>query len=232
MLARDWFYNDRPQLGVDFAIEDTSASYHDVQRERSERARATLKALGVGPGCRLADIGCGSGILACEAAVMGAVVDAIDISPAMLRLTEVHAADLDVSITTQATGFLSFAYAPGSLDIIVSEFALHQLPDFWKAVAMARVFNALKPGGKFLLRDVVFSHAPDGAERSIEQWTDFIVNNHGFSRDDIAIHMRDEHSTFGWVIEGLLKEARFALLSVEYQPPLYGTYLAQKPRQA
>src|SRR5262245_7537434 len=130
MLARDWFYNDRPQLGVDFAIDDPSADYHQVQRERADRARSTLKALGVGPGCRLADIGCGSGILACEAAAMGATVDAVDISPAMLRLTEVHAADLGVSIATQATGFLSFACKPGSLDVVVSEFALHQLPDF------------------------------------------------------------------------------------------------------
>ena len=229
MLARDWYYNDRRQLGVDFGTDDPSTSYNQRQRDSAERARATLKMLGVKAGSRLADIGCGSGILACEAAEMGAVVDAIDISPAMLRLTEVHAADMGVTVNTQATGFLSFDYQPGSLDVVVSEFALHQLPDFWKAVAMARVFNALKPGGQFLLRDVVFNCVPDGAERNVEQWTDFILKNHGFSRDDVAIHMRDEHSTFGWVIEGLLKAARFSVVSAEYHPPVYGTYLAKKP---
>ena len=31
------------------------------------------------------------------------------------------------------------------------------------------------------------------------------------------------------VIEGLLKDARFQLISADYHPPLYGTYLAQKP---
>lgn len=232
MLARDWYYNDRGQLGVDFGADDLTATYTERQRGSAARARATLKMLGVKPGWRVADIGCGSGILACEAAEMGAAVEAIDISPAMLRLTEVHAAEMGVHVSTQATGFLSFDYEPGSLDVVVSEFALHQLPDFWKSVAMARVFSALKPGGQFLLRDVVFNCAPDGVERTIEQWTDFILKNHNFSRDDVAIHMRDEHSTFGWVIEGLLKAARFAVVSAEYQPPVYGTYLARKPLQA
>ena len=44
--------------------------------------------LGVQRGWRVADIGCGNGVLACEAAQMGAEVDAIDISPAMLALAE------------------------------------------------------------------------------------------------------------------------------------------------
>jgi len=229
MLARDWYYNDRRQVGVDFAADDRTASYDQKQRDTTERARATLQRLGVEPGWRVADIGCGAGILACEAAELGADVEAIDISPAMLKLTEVHAADKGVSVKTQATGFLSFTYTPGTFDLIVSEYALHQLPDFWKAVAMARVFNALKPGGKFFLRDVVFGAAPDGVERSVDEWTDFILKNHAFSREEVATHIRDEHSTFGWVIEGLLKEARFQLISADYYPPVYGTYIAQKP---
>ena len=159
MLARDWYYNDRRRVGVDFAADDRTASYDQKQRDTTERARSVLTRLGVKPGWRVADIGCGAGILACEAAEMGAEVEAIDISPAMLKLTEVHAADKDVTVKTQARGFLSFVYTPGTFDLIVSEYALHQLPDFWKAVAMARVFNALKPGGKFFLRDVVSERA-------------------------------------------------------------------------
>jgi 2-polyprenyl-3-methyl-5-hydroxy-6-metoxy-1,4-benzoquinol methylase len=230
MLARDWYYNDRRQVGVDFAAEDQAASYDQKQRDSAERARATLKQLGVAPGWRVADIGCGTGILACEAAQMGAEVEAIDISPAMLKLTEVHAADLGVTLKTQAAGFLSFDYTPDSFDLIVSERALHHLPDFWKAVALARVFNALKPGGQFFLRDVVFNCAPDGIERTVEEWSDFILKNHGYSRQEVATHVRDEHSTFGWVIEGMLKEARFNLISADYYAPVYGTYLAQKPK--
>ena len=58
----------------------------------------------------MADIGCGNGVLACEAALMGAEVDAIDISPAMLALAEIQARDRKVAIRTQSAGLLSFAY--------------------------------------------------------------------------------------------------------------------------
>ena len=131
--------------------------------------------LGVQRGWRVADIGCGNGVLACEAALMGAEVDAIDISPAMLALAKIQAArPQGVAIRTQPAGMLSFAYQPNSYDLIVSEFTLHHLPDFWKAVALARIFAALKPGANFYLRDIVFVSMPDGVERDVEQWADFI----------------------------------------------------------
>ena len=45
----------------------------------------------------------------CEAALMGAEVDAIDISPAMLALAEIQAKDRKVAVRTQSAGLLSFA---------------------------------------------------------------------------------------------------------------------------
>src|ERR1700722_15317726 len=148
MLARDWYYNERRQIGLGSAV----ASIHDHQDDSDLRARAALKMLGVQRGWRVADIGCGNGGLAwgggpaCEAARIGAEVDAIDISPAMLALAEIQARDARVAIRTQSAGLLSFAYEPSSYDLVVSEFALHHLPDFWKAVALSRIYGALKPG--------------------------------------------------------------------------------------
>jgi SAM-dependent methyltransferase len=146
----------------------------------------------------------------------------------MLSLAEMRAREMRVAIETQPAGFLSFGAAPASFDVIVSEFALHHLPDFWKAVALSRIHAALKPGGTLFLRDVVFVRAPDGRERTIDQWVDFVLKNHGFSRDDVATHLRDEHSTFGWVMERLLADAGFSV-AAEYQAPIYGSYRAQKP---
>ena len=163
MLARDWYYNQRRQLGLDSAV----ASIYDRHDDSDIRARAALTMLGVEPGWRVADIGCGNGVLACEAALMGAEVDAIDISPAMLALANIQARDRKVAIRTQPAGMLSFAYQPNSYDLIVSEFTLHHLPDFWKAVALARIYAALKPGANFYLRDIVFVSMPDGAERDV-----------------------------------------------------------------
>jgi 2-polyprenyl-3-methyl-5-hydroxy-6-metoxy-1,4-benzoquinol methylase len=225
MLARDWYYNERGRIGLEPAV----ASIYDRHDDNDLRARAALTMLGVKKGWRVADIGCGNGVLATEAALMGAEVDAIDISPAMIALAEVYARDRRAPVRTQSAGLLSFAYQPNSYDLIVSEFTLHHLPDFWKAVAMARIFAALKPGANFYLRDIVFVSMPDGCERSVEQWADFNIKNHDFARDSVVTHMRDEYSTFGWVMERMLTEVGFNLISADYHAPLHGTYLLQKP---
>src|SRR3979409_1547341 len=193
MLARDWYYNERRQIGLDSA----GASICDRHDDSDSRARAAWTMLGVQRGWRMADIGCGNGVLACEAAQLGAEVDAIDISPAMLGLAKIQAGGRKVAIQTQSAGLLSFAYQPNSYDLVASEFTLHHLPDFWKAVALSRIYNALKPGACFYLRDIVFVGTPDGSERDVEAWADFNIKNHGFSRDSGVTHMRDEYSPFG-----------------------------------
>ena len=226
MLARDWYYNERRRIGLDNAV----VSLCDPDGKSDLRARAALQMLGVKPGWRVADIGCGNGIFACEAALMGAEVDAIDISPAMLQLAERYALSRKAPIRTRSSGLLSFAYEPNSYDLIVSEFTLHHLPDFWKAVALARIFAALKPGANFYLRDIVFVSMPDGCDRSVEQWADFNIKNHDFARDSVVTHMRDEYSTFGWVMERMLTEVGFEIISADYHAPLHGTYLLQKPQ--
>ena len=43
-------------------------------------------------------------------------------------------------------------------------------------------------------------------------------------------HMRDEYSTFGWVMERMLTEVGFMLVSADYHAPLHGTYLLKKPK--
>src|SRR6202051_1101617 len=89
MLARDWYYNERRQIGLDNAV----ASICGYDDDRDVGARSALTMLGVQRGWRVADIGCGNGVLACEAAQLGAEVDAIDISPAMLGLGKIQAGD-------------------------------------------------------------------------------------------------------------------------------------------
>src|SRR5690349_23799707 len=225
MLARDWYYNEHGRMGLEPAV----ASIYDRHDDSDLRARAALKMLGVKPGWKVADIGCGNGVLATEAALMGAEVDAIDISEAMLALADIYARDRRAVVRTQPAGLLSFAYEPNSYDLIVSEFTLHHLPDFWKAVALSRIFAALKPGANFYLRDIVFVSMPDGSDRSVEQWADSNTKNHDFARDSIVTHMRDEYSTFGWVMERMLTEIGFTLISADYHAPMHGTYLLQKP---
>ncbi|MFL6807779.1 MAG: class I SAM-dependent methyltransferase [Bradyrhizobium canariense] len=228
MLARDWYYNERNRMGIGPAV----ASIYDSHDDADLRARAALKMLGVQRGWRIADIGCGNGVLATEAALMGAEVDAIDISPAMLALAEIYARDRKAPVRTQSAGLLSFAYRPESYDLIVSEFTLHHLPDFWKAVAMSRIYRALKPGATFYLRDIVYASMPDAVERDVDQWADFEIKNHDVPRESVVTHMRDEYSTFGWVMERMLTDVGFTLVSADYHAPMHGTYLLRKPHSS
>ena len=69
MLARDWYYTQRRQVGLDTAV----ASIYDVSEDSDVRARQALTMLGARPGWRIADIGCGNGVLATEVATNGAL---------------------------------------------------------------------------------------------------------------------------------------------------------------
>src|SRR6266853_1794597 len=128
MLARDWYYNERRQIGLDTAV----ASIYNLDDDSDLRARAALTMLGVQRGWRVADI--------------------------------------------------------------------------------------------------VFVSMPDGSERDVEAWADYNIKNHDFARDSVVTHMRDEYSTFGWVMERMLTDVGFQLVSADYHAPLHGTYLLRKPK--
>ena len=150
----------------------------------------------------------------------------------MLALAEIYARDRKAPVRTQSAGLLSFAYRPESYDLIVSEFTLHHLPDFWKAVAMSRIYRALKSGATFYLRDIVYASMPDAVERDVDQWADFEIKNHDVPRESVVTHMRDEYSTFGWVMERMLTDVGFTLVSADYHAPMHGTYLLRKPNSS
>ncbi len=187
--------------------------------------------LGVQRGWRVADIGCGNGVLACEAALMGAEVDAIDISPAMLALAEHPGQGPQGRDPDPVGGAIELSpTSPIPTISIVSEFTLHHLPDFWKAVALSRIYAALKPGANFYpARHRLRQHAGRrGARRRAVGRLQH--QEPRFHRDSVITHMRDEYSTFGWVIERMLTDAGFTLVSVDYHAPLHGTYLLRKPK--
>ena len=224
----DWWYDDLKQVGLDFE-DETEVSTYDVRQGGSSQAdRELLTRLGVTPQTALADIGCGTGLLACTAAAMGGSVRAIDVSATMLRAARARAtAEGLTNITFERAGFLTFA-GSGDLDFIVTRAALHHLPDMWKAVALTRMRDALKPGGRLYIRDVAFNCTPDALPFTAERWIEDLVSRSGYSRADGACHVREEYSTFGWIIERMISEAGFTLLERAHDG-VYATYLAEAP---
>jgi SAM-dependent methyltransferase len=67
-------------------------------------------------------------------------------------------------------GFLTYLHHGDPADVVYSRYALHHLPDFWKAVALDRIHAILRPGGIFRLWDVVFNFRPSEAAERIEAW--------------------------------------------------------------
>ena len=67
-------------------------------------------------------------------------------------------------------GFLSYDHEGPPADLVYSRYALHHLPDFWKAVALDRVRRLLAPGGLLRLWDVVYHFPAAEATERIEAW--------------------------------------------------------------
>ncbi len=59
------------------------------------------------------------------------------------------------------TGFLTYDYPQEYFDGIASGLALDHLPVTWKAIALRKVFKTFRPGGQFILLDVVFDWKDD-----------------------------------------------------------------------
>ena len=226
MARVDWVYDEMRQVGVDFENPEQVAQYDSKQGSDREAERQLVERLSILPGQVVVDLGCGTGSFAREAARAGARVRAIDVSRTMLETLRDAAVREGLSdLQVEHAGFLSFEASPNSLDVVVSRFALHHLPDFWKQVALLRLHDGIRPGGCLYLRDVVFSFEANSCEASVENWIRRMPELSGFSRQEFETHVREEYSTFAWILEGLLERAGFEIFEREYPMPEYAEYL-------
>jgi len=165
------------------------------------------------------DLGAGTGQFALSVAPLCQRVVAVDVSPVMLERLgrKVRAAAVN-NIEVAAAGFLTYDHSGDSADIVYSRYALHHLPDFWKVVALRRVRAMLRDGGIFRLWDVVYSFEPDEADQRIEAWCapfgDEVEGD--WARWELEEHIRDEHSTFTWLLEAMIQRTGFTIESVDY----------------
>lgn len=188
---------------------------------------AVLQECGLAPTATVVDLGAGTGQFALAAAQHYQRVVAVDISPVMLsRLRERAAAAGLTNLACVRAGFLSYDHAGPPADAIYSRHALHQLPDFWKAIALDRMAWILRPGGILRLRDLIYDFPPAAAAEVFASWlaeagTDPAV---GYTAEDYAEHIRTEHSTFRWLLEPMLNAAGYQILTADYHRSLYGAY--------
>jgi putative AdoMet-dependent methyltransferase len=212
----DWQWNEIQHLGTDFAdtaeverYEQRMGEFRDLAAEDA----AILTDLALPPKSRILEIGTGTGHFARAAAKAGHCVTAIDVSPAMLQHIENRAKlDGQNNIELHHAGFLTFSAEPASFDAAVSATVLHHLPDFWKAVALQNVHRMLKPGGLFVLRDVVFAWDTEDYRRPLLAFINAMPEG---MRKATTGHVAKEHSTLDWIMEGLLVRAGFKILQID-----------------
>ena len=204
---------------------DRKQGYPDAEEDI-----AAFEAHGLGSASVVADLGTGTGQFAVPAARRFGRVIAVDVSPAMLTALRRKADGAGIArLTAERAGFLGFS--PGSpLDGVFTRNALHQLPDFWKAVALQRMADMLRPGGVLLLRDLIYDFSPAEAGDVFAGWLAGAATDPaaGYTAGDYAEHIRTEYSTFRWLLEPMLAAAGFEIADVRYERRLYGAYTCVK----
>ena len=125
-------------------------------------------------------------------------------------------------------GFLTYEHVGPPADFVYSRWALHHLPEFWKARALRRVHGR----GVLRLSDVAYSFDPSEAEERLEQWCATLpaqaASGDDWVRTDIEEHVRDEHSTFTWLLEAMMERSGFRVEDATYTADeIFAEYVAR-----
>jgi ubiquinone/menaquinone biosynthesis C-methylase UbiE len=229
-----WFPDEVAHAGPEHLDPAYAAAYDRKAGFDPAEDVALLRRLGLDETATLVDLGAGTGALALAAASHCRRVVAVDVSPAMLDVTRTEAARRGVTnVELVPAGFLTYEHRGDPADFVYSRNALHHLPDFWKAIALRRIGGFLRSGGVFILRDLVFSFDPGEAAGAIETWLAGAAEHSaaGWTRSELEAHIRDEHSTFTWLLEPMLERTGFEIRETEGRASAYAAYVCvYRPR--
>lgn len=93
------------------------------------------------------DMGCGTGVFTLAIAPHCRRVIAVDVSQPMLDRLSAATKDREIdNVEFVRTGFLTYEHQGDPVDYAFTRNALHQLPDFWKALALTRLAAVMAPG--------------------------------------------------------------------------------------
>jgi SAM-dependent methyltransferase len=220
-----WRLDERAHAGPEHLDAAYVADYDAKTQLDLDAALELLRRHGLGAETTLVDLGCGTGVLAAASAGEAARAVGVDPSPAMLAVAR-RRSD---AVEWVEAGFLTYEHEGDPPQLVHSRHALHHLPDFWKGVALARIHGLLAPGGVLVLRDLVYEFEPAETERRLEEWFARAapVATEGWTRTELETHVRDEHSTFAWLLEDLLRHAGFEIVEREVRGGIYATYVCR-----
>lgn len=230
MDTSSWQWNEIQQVGTDYnditeveKYDKRMAGFRDVDAENTK----ILELLNLDDGAAILELGTGTGRFSLLAARNGFNVTAFDVSQVMLLYAaeKVEREGLKDMAKFCHSGFLGLDIKD-SYDAVVSGAALHHLPDTWKFVAVNKIYNSLKSGGQFILRDVVFSVEMDSCAEYFERFVNSFPEN---TRKEAARHAAQEYSTLDWIMTGILERAGFEIISDSSESFYFKQYHCRKP---
>lgn len=212
--AVDWMLDEVASAGRE-NLDSAHVARYDAKEDAEAMTEVDLlRSFGMNSSSLVLEFGSGTGQFTVAASPAVEHVVAVDPSPPMLvRLREKVSSLNLVNVDTVQSGFLSYEHNRRPVDVVYSRYALHHLPDAWKVVALARIHSMMRVGGILRLWDVVYDFDPAEAPERFERWCSIgsETTEGEWSRAELAEHIRDEHSTFSWLMESMLERSGFRI---------------------
>lgn len=156
----------------------------------------------LGPGARVADLGCGPGQVTAYLAGRGLAAHGVDVSPGMVDV----ARSSHPGVTFEVATMLALRLDDDALDAVLGWFSVIHLTNAERSLAYAEMARVVRPGGWLLLGfhvagETPVGHRDAGQVAQVSTWWDQPV--------DLAFHFLDPEAETKTLIEaGWLPSAR------------------------
>lgn len=216
-MKMNWLYDEFKHCGVDYSKAGQAEIYdrhHEKFRDYAKEFMGMMDFLELHDTANktIIDLGCGTGATSIFAANRFKTVYAVDISEVMIETVKKK---LDGSLSNLkfvVGGFLSYEHEGEPADVVATKAAFHHLPDFWKQIALLRINRMVKMGGLLYIHDVVFQFDPQEYVSKINSWISGFEKIMGEAfMLEVETHIKDEFSTFGWIMKGIIERAGFTV---------------------
>jgi len=121
------------------------AHFAPLEAVTTPAAAQLVRRADIRPGQHVLDVGCGTGVVAITAALRGAKVTGLDLTPELLERARENARTAEVSVEWHEGDAESLPFPDGAFDVVLSQFGHIFAPR--ADVALSEMLRVLAPGG-------------------------------------------------------------------------------------